>query len=518
MRSELTRPAWVYRVLMLIVVALPLIGISAAVLWKVGPSLRSLLVSQLVAAVSADDRRALYGLLAQDAPGLWEVVPDPAVGRILQPNTTNEFKGAEVVSNNAGMRSRRPYVEKPEGVYRVVCLGDSYVMGAAGPEEDRWGDQIEEILRELAVRVDGREVEVYSLGLGSWTALNEASYLTRRLSAYDPDLVLVMMASNDISDTAGVMGIGTTTKAFTPEYRQAGSGVLHNGWPQVLGFPGVNMLRWAIGSQSQRRWEAAFAAWRRLEMLLHQRGARMLLGVLDRGNDELFVELVKYYHARSGMESPLLITNYFDERLEHDGHPNREGHRLLASHYLHTAAGSGWLPVRDSELPPLHPRLSTRTQHPADPERIAELKKQAVDGNLEEAIVFDRLTRGVALGILGGVYPGDGEGAASSHAFGSPKSAFLLRRAVGARKLVLEIEVPPRDELFPFELEMQLDGTPAATLRLRTTSDAGRRTLEAALPDPEGPAVEVTLTTDSHWSTIEDPTMRSYRLIAVRQE
>jgi lysophospholipase L1-like esterase len=458
-----------------------------------------------------------YSKLAAASPAsVWETVPEPLVGRVLQFNATKRDLGADLVSNSAGMRSRTPYGPKPAGTFRIVCLGDSMVMGTAGREEDRWGDQIQEILGELHVRIGGKQVEVYSLGVGGWSAINASSYLAHRVSSYDPDLVLVMMVDNDLNDVGGVLGIGQATYRFTSEHRDDGSAVFVDHWPLEFGVADRNLLSSNLGSESRARWRAAFDGWKRLESLVADRGGRMVFGLLK--PSELFLELVKTHFAAAEMRSPFIVTEYFGERLPHDGHPNRAGHRILAAHYLHVLAELGWIPVDRSRLPPLHAGLSMETKHAANSGRVATLQADLARTILRERLAFNQLTAADVRAILGGVYPGSEDQPLASYPFATVKSVFLLRRVPAARRVSVEVEVPDYPELYPFALNMLLDGKPAAVLTLQSRHDAGRHVLTGETPSAEGPALEIMLRTDAYWTSVSDFTMRSFRIISARQE
>jgi len=521
-KVKATKPKWVYYLLvMLIVICIPLI--SLVYYLRSHPFdlfNREAFFRYAATHMSAEQKKEFYALLAQNMSGsIWEAIPEPLVGRVLQMNIKKTSKQAEIVSNAAGMRSKRPYVPKEKNRFRILVLGDSMVMGTGGKEEDRWGDQIEEILHNLGVKVDGKEIEVYSVGIGSWSALHEATYLSHRISDYAPDIVLVMMVRNDMNDNAGVMGIGQATYGFTPEHRQDGSGVLVDYWPRLhFGFVAKNVLAAGMGPESTARWTKAFQAWKRLETLVDQTGGRMVLSVLRSGSP--FLELSKYYYAKSNMKSPFMITEYFDERLPHDPHPNRAGHRILAVHYLHVLAKLGWIPVRQADLPPLHPELRTDIDYPADAEKSIALQKDIAHTILHEEIVFDNLSKENIRAILGGIYPGSEDNRLRTYPFGTLKSTFLLRPKPNARYVLLQIEVPPYVELYPFQVKMHVDGELAATLTLDTKDQAGRHIIKGAIPRRDGPqiALEVMLRTDAYWTTINDFTMKSYRLISVKQE
>jgi len=476
--------------------------------------------------MSESGKREIYALLAEQSPGMWEAVPEPLVGSILQRSTMKRHRGSIVRANNAGMRSAHPYSQKMADTYRIVCLGDSLVFGMAGREQDRFGDQIGEILGRLGVSVDGKKIEIYSVGLPGWNTVNEVAYLSSRISEYDPDLVLPLMCTNDLNDAYGIMGIGELTQSFSPQYRRYGSGVISDDWPMKLLLHRKevpNVLLFDLGPESRTRWQDAFGAWRRLETLLDDRGARMLLGILYtvpfRSPQTPFMELCEYFHERSGMKSPFIYTDYFDNSLPHDYHPNREGHRIMAVHYMHTLADLGWLPIRSDDLPALDSRLDTVTRHPVDEEAIEQKKRHYVE-KLPEKLEFDDLSEENALAILGGVYRGKFDEPLKRYPDGSPKSVFVLRRDENASTLVVEIEASPLAELYPFKLKMSLNGQAPSEISLDDKGQAGRHRLRGVIPRTgEFPStIEVALRTDSYRTTIYDPTMRSYKLISAWQE
>lgn len=468
--------------------------------------------------MSEDDKQRIYALIAEQSPGIYDSAPEPLVGRLLQKGIRKHDSNAEIISNDAGMRSKRPYTHKEENVYRIICLGDSLVYGQAGKEEDRLGDQIEEILSTLGVTVNGKRIEVYSIGIPSWTGLNEAAYLSTRISEYAPDLVFVLMVANDIDASAGVTGTGKVTVRFSPEYREYGPGVFFLMWPKFFGEEYHNLLKYDLGPESRALWEKTFAAWKRLETLSARHGGKMVFGILER--DPLSLELCKFFFERNGLTSPLIVTNYLKHELPHDAHPDRKGHRIMALHYLHTAANLGWLPVKISDLPVLNKRLDIATSYPASTDKIQAMKKQMIEEILEENIVFNDLTKKTTRGFLGGIFPYEKDDPLKHHPYGTLRTGFLLKRRPDSHTLFLEIDVPPRVELYPFNLEMYVNAEKTAELNLENEQDAGRHVLRSIIPknDEFEHTVEVILTTESYWATINDFSMLSYRLISASQE
>ena len=133
---------WYFYLIMLTLVIVPFIIVGFYVYQNrntlIEPYLQDYAMRHMSLEHMTEEAREEYrALLIQQAPGVWDGVPEPLVGRLLQPNNEFTLKMAEMVSNNAGLRSQRAFKPKKAGIYRIVIMGDSIVMGEAGKEEDR---------------------------------------------------------------------------------------------------------------------------------------------------------------------------------------------------------------------------------------------------------------------------------------------------------------------------------------------------------------------------------------------
>lgn len=97
--------------------------------------------------------------------------------------------------NAAGFRDAEFSEEKPDGVYRIVVLGDSIIFGWLQKQEEIFTELLEQQLNAKAV--PGQRFEVYNMGVGGYNAAQELELLRSKVLAYNPDLVLVGYCSND---------------------------------------------------------------------------------------------------------------------------------------------------------------------------------------------------------------------------------------------------------------------------------------------------------------------------------
>lgn len=99
--------------------------------------------------------------------------------------------------NSVGMRDREHAGRKPEGVFRVLVLGDSFMEALQVPFEKSLPSLVERALNERS----GRRVEVVNASVSGWGTDDELQYLTRYGMQLKPDLILLVMTlHNDISD------------------------------------------------------------------------------------------------------------------------------------------------------------------------------------------------------------------------------------------------------------------------------------------------------------------------------
>ena len=117
-------------------------------------------------------------------------IPHPILGWALQPNTTYLYKIPErtvsVTYNSEGWRDLEHEEEKPEGVFRILVLGDSFMEANSVNLEDTFHRRVE----ELALTT-GKNVEVISMGVAGYGTLQEYLVFQDIGHLYDPDLVLV---------------------------------------------------------------------------------------------------------------------------------------------------------------------------------------------------------------------------------------------------------------------------------------------------------------------------------------
>lgn len=95
--------------------------------------------------------------------------------------------------NSMGLRDDEITEKKPEGVFRVLALGDSFTLGFGVNREDLFVD----IMEEWWTR-EGRRIEVINAGTEGYSTDQEVAWLETVGAKLDPDLVLLFPYENDI--------------------------------------------------------------------------------------------------------------------------------------------------------------------------------------------------------------------------------------------------------------------------------------------------------------------------------
>jgi hypothetical protein len=112
----------------------------------------------------------------------------------LRPGTLGRFLGHEVRINTLGMRDRPRSATKPDGLFRILALGDSHLFGWGVGQEESFAPVLESL---LAARGPHR-VEVLNAGVPGYNTVMEARVFERRAAELAPDLVLIHYVDNDM--------------------------------------------------------------------------------------------------------------------------------------------------------------------------------------------------------------------------------------------------------------------------------------------------------------------------------
>jgi hypothetical protein len=123
--------------------------------------------------------------------------PHPYLGYYLKPNFSTPPGAAQQCTHNSlGLRNRETTWKKPSGVFRIVTTGGSSVYGQSESNDLAvWSLRLEKMLNEARPDL---HVEVINGGCNGWTSFEMLINLELRMMEFEPDLVLVYEAINDM--------------------------------------------------------------------------------------------------------------------------------------------------------------------------------------------------------------------------------------------------------------------------------------------------------------------------------
>ena len=302
--------------------------------------------------------------------------------------------------NSAGMRDREHSMDKPENVFRVLVLGDSFMEALQIPFESSFPSLLE---HGLAGRT-GKRIEVVNASVSGWGTDDELKYLTTQGRKLKPDLILVVMTlHNDISDNLrerfhttkngslversganpsfwaykiiqlqGFLAARSHTYQLLLRARRLGE---KQGEAKQLDTHVLGLFREPTDMRISRGLELTSILLQRIGALATADGSRLALVLLPLAvqvSDERFAkfaeaagggmklerpqERVKGLAGRLGIDVIDLLAGFREWAasgggslyLERDGHWNEAGHRLAASIVVSELEGRGI--VRDKEL------------------------------------------------------------------------------------------------------------------------------------------------------------------------
>ena len=187
----------------------------------------------------------------------------------------DEGNGLTYRLNGHGFRGREVPKEKPEGVFRIMVVGDSFTFGEGVRLEDTFVVGMERILRAEV----GENVEVQNFGLGAWGTRSEYHYLVKEGLSFDPDLVVVIFTPNDAEYAGGLDIWQDFRAAYEAPAALRGSylasWVYSNVARIVLGRLYVEGLVEGALAEGQE-WQGALAILKGMKRMLGDAGSRML--------------------------------------------------------------------------------------------------------------------------------------------------------------------------------------------------------------------------------------------------
>lgn len=256
-----------------------------------------------------------------------------------KPSWETRYGDVLVTYNERGLRDR-PILSKAEGEYRILALGDSVTFGWGVAQDQIFTFRLEQLLQGRL----HRPVRVINSGVGGYNTVQEVTYFKQEGITFQPDLVMLTYVQNDIEENKGpfdpwtegslrgksLSGIVITMLGKLWFYR-----LVHHTYHYALS---EQLKGQASNPSHSAGWNQSMSA----------------LGELAEMCEKHKIPLIVFFRRSKASESnPLLedvvrhvqgvpvkdmgpwyegVDEFSVVNSKVDGHPNAEGHRVMAEH------------------------------------------------------------------------------------------------------------------------------------------------------------------------------------------
>jgi hypothetical protein len=133
----------------------------------------------------------------------WVGIPDKVGVYSHLPDVTR----VDVVFNSRGFRDKEHSYSKPDGMFRILILGDSFVQARQVPQECAFTEILENLLNKHA---NPGHFEVINAGVSGYSTDQEYLYFVTEGYKYHSDLILlVFFTQNDVWNNSDRLDVRT---------------------------------------------------------------------------------------------------------------------------------------------------------------------------------------------------------------------------------------------------------------------------------------------------------------------
>lgn len=257
-----------------------------------------------------------------------------------KPSWTTRYGDVRTTYNERGLRDR-PILPKAAGEYRILALGDSITFGWGVDQDKTFSARLESLLEGRL----HRPVRVINSGVGGYNTVQEMTYFKREGITLQPDLVMLTYVQNDIEVNKGPFDPWAQSSLWGKSFPDMVITMVGKLWFYRLmhhtynyAMPKLQSTPAATSPQERMGWRQSMAALHELTMKCEEHHIPFIVFFhrLDSSeNQPLFEDVVQ--HAQGvpirdmgqwygGFKVSSLVNSKID------GHPNAEGHRVMAEH------------------------------------------------------------------------------------------------------------------------------------------------------------------------------------------
>ena len=264
-----------------------------------------------------------------------------------RPSWETRYGQVLVMYNERGLRDR-PILPKGEHEYRVLALGDSVTFGTGVDQDKTFAARLEPLLQKRL----HRPVRVINSGVGGYNTVQEVTYFKREGLSLQPDLVMLTYVQNDVEVNKGPFDPWTESSPWGKSFPDmVGTMVgklwfyrlVHHTYTYVLPTPQSESTGNSL--QQARGWRESMSALEELVAMCEARNIPLMVFFRRMHPDEnnlLLADVVRHVKGVPVKDmapwfAGLSVSSVVNSKV--DGHPNAEGHRVMAEHMAEDISG-----------------------------------------------------------------------------------------------------------------------------------------------------------------------------------
>jgi len=390
---------------------------------------------------------------------------DPLVGIMLRTGEGQPTLNATASIGPDGVRSRSaPLPDKV--AQHIVILGDSVAFGHGVNDDETLAHQLEQLLAQVR-GPEALPVVATTVAVPGWNHRNAVHFLIDHLRQLDPDIVVYLPVTNDLTDTFGVTEGGH--RALLPDpaepdpwlsvhdepllayIEHAVAAARARGVTLDLGddAAGPQALLADLSAESQRRYDDAAGSIELLHRILERVDARLLLAYPE---ENAYGWTLRARLAEAAVEVPsvsLYTSIPSAYRLVGDSHPSATGLSFMARWIAEDLLQRGWVEAgAEWPMPPIP--AGAAQHHAAEPEP-AQVRDRA---RLAASVARDSLQPTIDLEQGRGLHQIYG----GLNQDGTLSSAFAAVLAPGETVEVTLAPLVDLPQIYPLQVTVSLDG------------------------------------------------------------
>ena len=149
-------------------------------------------------------------VIAETVLRLFRIVPMRVENESIFPGKLGDYKPSQellsdyilphnIKINSLGLRGNEISAVKPNGIFRILILGDSYAYGARVSNNQTFPFLLQAMLNRAKAGGD-KEIEVINAAHSAYSTREEYEYLLERGVSLNPDMVILAWFPNDIRE------------------------------------------------------------------------------------------------------------------------------------------------------------------------------------------------------------------------------------------------------------------------------------------------------------------------------